>query len=503
MVWVIHFLSKRIIMKSIKKSFPQTALLIVVFVTLTTACYQEEIVIDNSSSEDTSLSGNGLADWTEATHTFTGSPNYDVVFPQDKVNRIDINISSEDWANMLDDLTTNIGAFGSGGGMPGGGGPGGPGGGPGGPGGGAPLMESESSFTPVFSQASVFLNDIEWYNVGVRFKGNSSLRNAWQSGSMKLSLRFDFDEFEEEHPEIKNQRFYGFQKLAFSSNFEDVSFLHEKMAADIFRDAGLKAPQTAYYSVYINYGEGAKYFGLYTAVEIVEDTMLDTQFGNSTGNCYKPEGTGATFASGSFNTSHLEKKTNDELEDWSDVKQLYTILNSSTRNTDTEQWKTDLETIFDVDNYMHWLAVNTVIQNWDTYGVMNHNYYLYNDPSTQKIVWIPWDNNEALSAGKRTPLSFSMSEVSSAWPLISYLIDIPEYYVQYENYLNETIHNAFEPTKIKAKYEYWHNLIEPYVREEVSGYTFMKSPTDFTNALTTQKNHVDSRFNATTNYLNK
>ena len=67
--------------------------------------------------------------------------------------------------------------------------------------------------------------------------------------------------------------------------------MHEKLAADIFRNAGLKAPQTAYYRIYIDYGQGAKYFGLYTAVEIVEDTMLDSQFGSSTGNCYKPDGT--------------------------------------------------------------------------------------------------------------------------------------------------------------------------------------------------------------------
>ena len=32
---------------------------------------------------------------------------------------------------------------------------------------------------------------------------------------------------------------------------------------------------------------------------------------------------------------------------------------------------------------------------------MTHNYFLYNDPDTGKLNWIPWDNNEALLNGKQ------------------------------------------------------------------------------------------------------
>jgi hypothetical protein len=75
-------------------------------------------------------------------------------------------------------------------------------------------------------------------------------------------------------PEIKNQRFYGFQKLTFPNNFEDVPFMHEKVASDIFRCAGLIAPQTAYFRMYLCWGQGAKYFGLYPAVEIVDHGFI-------------------------------------------------------------------------------------------------------------------------------------------------------------------------------------------------------------------------------------
>jgi spore coat protein H len=55
---------------------------------------------------------------------------------------------------------------------------------------------------------------------------------------------------------------------------------------------------------------------------------------------------------------------------------------------------------FDRDVFLKYLAVNTIIQNWDTYGRMTHNYYLYNNPDNNLLTWIPWDNNEALQNSK-------------------------------------------------------------------------------------------------------
>ncbi len=68
---------------------------------------------------------------------------------------------------------------------------------------------------------------------------------------------------QEEYTEIDDQRFYGFKQLSLSSNYSDNSFLREKVAADIFRESGVPAAQTAFYQVYVDYGEGPIYFGLY------------------------------------------------------------------------------------------------------------------------------------------------------------------------------------------------------------------------------------------------
>ena len=168
----------------------------------------------------------------------------------------------------------------------------------------------------------MFYNGIEWYRVGVRFKGNSSLQSSWQNGILKLSFKLDFDEFEDDYPQIDNQRFYGFKKLSLKNNYDDKSMLREKVAGDVFRNAGLVGSHTAFYTVYVDHGDGPQYFGVYTLVEEVDDTVLDEQFSDDDGNLYKPDGDAASFAIGTYDEDEYVKKTNEDEADFTDVTSL-------------------------------------------------------------------------------------------------------------------------------------------------------------------------------------
>jgi spore coat protein CotH len=144
----------------------------------------------------------------------------------------------------------------------------------------------------------------------------------------------------------------------------------------------------------------------------------------------------ATFASGTYDEDEYVKKTNEDDMDWSDIESLFTVLHDETRTTDPATWRTNLEAVFDTDVFLKYLATNTLIQNWDTYGRMTHNYFLYNDPASSKLTWIPWDNNEALQYGKQggsLPFNFS-GLVASEWPLIGYLYADAVYKAKYDGY---------------------------------------------------------------------
>lgn len=520
------------------------------------------------------------AGWSERSHSHQTAPDYARVFPQDEVKKIAIAISAADWKLMQDNMTELFGNSSAArpgaapGGWPGGfpppeGGmppPGFPTPNPVGnvspnpassanpsaipsarptppaglrPGGGGPPLEF-SEEDPIYRPCTVTFEGQTWTQVGIRYKGNSSLRAAW-GRTLKMPFRFDFDEFEDEHPEIKNQRFFGFKRLTFSSGFSDNSLIREKVAADIFRKAGIPSAQTAFYRVYLDYGQGQKYLGLYTLVEAPDTPMLATQFKNATGNLYKPSGTGAQF--GTFEQKSFPKKTNETTSNWQDIQNVFAALHAS--RAQPEQWRAGLEKVFDVKGFLKWLATNTLIQNWDSYGRMAHNYYLYNDPSDGLIHWIPWDNNMALSSsggggrpnfpgqnpsGQNPPaqeapalnppgpggvggpgggapsLDLTPEEIGENWPLIRYLIDDPVYKAQYVAYVALVRKSAFGIAETKAIYQKAHSLIRPYVvgaEGEQTDSTLLSSPQAFETALEALYTHLDERHKAADTFLAK
>jgi spore coat protein H len=438
---------------------------------------EEEVVIVTEDDSDFIAT-----DWTTETHTKDIDPNFDEVFKDNTVKRLDFVITKERWQAMLDDMTSTYGTFGSGRG-------------------GSGLLDTDDD--PIFVPGDVFYEGKQWYKVGLRFKGNSSLQSSWQNGILKLSFKLDFDEFEDDYPQIDNQRFYGFKKFSLKNNYDDNSMVREKVATDVFRNAGLVASHTAFYTLYVDYGEGPQYFGLYTLVEEVDGSVLDTQFSDDNGNLYKPDGDAASFALGTFNEDEYVKKTNEDEADFTDVKDLLSVLHDGTRTTDAETWRANLNAIFDTDVFLKYLAVNTVVQNWDTYGRMTHNYYLYNNSDTGKLTWVPWDNNEALQDGKQGgshALNFSTLNTQE-WPLIAYLYQDVVYKEKYDTYVKEVIEGAFSEVNLHALYSNYSTLLEPFVNAEESGYTFLNSSSDFQSAISQLKSHVTSRISAVNNYL--
>jgi spore coat protein H len=378
---------------------------------------------------------NRPAGWSDESHSNQVEPNYEVVFPQNKVNEIVITISPENWQAMQENMTELYGERGRNGrGGPGGfGGPppegfngfppegfdgpppegfdgpppegfngfppegfGGPGGGPGGMG----MLDGGEN--PMWVQSTISFNGQTWSDVGIRYKGNSSLRSAWgDADTLKIPFKLKFDEFEDTIPAIDNQRFYGFQTLSFSNNFSDDSAMRDMISYDILAAAGLAASETAYYQVSLDYGEGPQVIGLYTMIEETDDTVIKKYFGEDEGNIYKPSGTAASFAAGTESAieQSFEKENNSKAADWSDIEKLYEVLHSEKRTSDPEAWRAELEALFNVDDFLKWLAISSVIQHWDSYGAMAHNYYLYNDPDTGQINWISWDHNMVLNGG--------------------------------------------------------------------------------------------------------
>lgn len=421
-----------------------------------------------------------IPDWTEASHGKV-QPDYETVFPQTKVNTIEITMTTTNWSDIQTNMKAINGTAFGGGNQPGGGNQM-----------GGAFSSAESDYIGV----SLKFNNKQWYKVGFRLKGNSTLHNSWRSGIYKLPFRLNFDKFEDDYPQIEDQRFFGFKELSMSPGANDNSLIREKVSSDIFRMAGIPCAKTAFYKVYINFGDGLKYCGVYTMVEVIDDSMIKNQFGEDKGNIYKPESTFQNFVASQF-----EKKNNETKNDFTDVQSTIAILNSSLRTTNPSQWRNDLGKNFNTNHFIKWLAVNTTMVNWDTYGSMAHNHYLFNDPNN-KLTWIPWDNNEAMlnksmNSNGGNSVSLPLTSVTSNWPLIRYIADDPVYYAQYKIYVREFADQVFTSTKMNDIFDRYHTLISPYVigpeENETGKYTHLSSTSSFTNELSTLKQHVVAR----------
>ncbi|MBK5277733.1 MAG: CotH kinase family protein [Bacteroidia bacterium] len=444
------------------------------FALLLVTCNKAEEV--NPEMEDKDFA---IPDWGEASHGNV-QPDYNVVFPQAKVNTLEITMASSDWSGIQTNMQTLLGfAFGAGGAnLPG---------------------EAFVTGEPDYVGVSVKYNNKEWYKVGFRLKGNSTLNNSWRSGIYKLPFRLHFDKYEDDFPQIKNQRFFGFKELSMSPGAKDNSLIREKAASDIFRMAGIPSSQTAFYKVFINFGDGLKYCGVYTMVEVVDDTMIKNQFGEDKGNIYKPESTFQNFVGSQF-----EKKNNETENDFSDVQSTINILNSDLRLTNPDQWRISLEQNFYADHFLKWLAANSTMLSWDTYGRMAHNYYLYNSPG-KGLTWIPWDNNESLMNRGNITLTISLSGVGNNWPLIRYLMDDSVYQARYKEHVREFIEGVFTPEKMSALFDKYHTLIAPCVigpdAVEQGKYTYLTNSSLFTSELEGLKQHVINQNLAAIEYL--
>lgn len=428
-----------------------------------------------------SISGSN-PDWTEASHG-NAAPDYSVVFPQDQVNELEITIGADNWTAIRSNMKALYGFdFGSGG--------------MGGPPGTFPTTE------PDYVQTTVKFKGKTWQHVGFRLKGNSTLSTAWRSGIYKLPFRLDFDKFEDVQPSIKNQKFYGFKELSFSPGVKDNSLIREKLGSDIFRMAGMPAAQSAFYKVSIDIGAGMKYCGVYCGLELPDDKMVIQQLGEDAGNLYKPESKLATFIQTEF-----EKKNNELAGDFGDVSGFVKALQSTKRSSDVVAWRTGLEAIFNVDHFTKYLAINNAIVNWDTYGVMAHNYYLYNH-SSKGLMWIPWDHNESFSkspgitgttggpTGPGNALSLTMNEVGTGWPLINYIANDAVYFEKYKSHMRDFKNGVFQQNTLDAMIDKYYDLITPFVvgaNGEQPNYTHLSNAAAFTAERAALKTHVSNR----------
>ena len=150
-------------------------------------------------------------------------------------------------------------------------------------------------------------------NVGVRKKG---FRGSHDPDRPSLKLRFD--------KYVNGQSLGGvIERMTLNNNKADYSRIKTCLTYQIFAAAGSPAPRCNLAAVTVN----GEYLGLYSNVEPIKEPFLSLHFEDADGNLY--EG-GATMNTPSdFVPAYrftLEKETNEDEDDWSDVDAVIEAL---------------------------------------------------------------------------------------------------------------------------------------------------------------------------------
>ncbi|HEX4050463.1 MAG TPA: CotH kinase family protein [Steroidobacteraceae bacterium] len=282
--------------------------------------------------------------------------------------------------------------------------------------------------------------------IAVRYKGNSSYRGA--RTDLKRSLKLEFAHGDTHH------RFFGMREINLNNNAFDGSQLRETLAYEMFRAADVPAPRTAFARVYITVPglHEHDYAGLFTVVEEVDQQFFEQRWGRKIGVLLKPEGLSGLPDLGQdwkpYETAYSSKLKARP----ADAQRLIGFV-QFLDHTSNEQFASHLADYLDVDEFLRFLAVETLIVNSDSPLAMNHNYYLTVHPDSGKVVWVPWDMNMAFGGFRRGELDLSVFRPSAPgiFPLADRVLADPALSQRYRHEVQTLLDNVMTRAHMDAE----------------------------------------------------
>lgn len=227
-------------------------------------------------------------------------------------------------------------------------------------------------------------------DVGIRMKGNATFMA--NGGTLKKSLKLDFNR------EDSEQKFLGMGKLNLQCNALDATQIKEAVSYQIYRDCGVVAGRTCFARVFLTLrGELEEaYVGLYTVVEQVDQRFAKRTLGSG-GLILKPQGETLAYLGEQWNedydNSYFPKsKVSEELAQ--PIIETAALFDEPS----DEAFVAGIEEVMDVERFLKYTAVTTLLINTDSPLTVPDNYYLVVPQDTKKVTIVPWDMNWSMGA---------------------------------------------------------------------------------------------------------
>ena len=277
----------------------------------------------------------------------------------------------------------------------------------------------------IYVEGSLTYNGETISPIGIRYKGSVGAFVGGVSGenwanpsgrktATKLSMKLKID-WKGYH-----STFYNLKTLQLHSMNLDNSQMHDRLGYWLFRKMGVPAPRCVHTKLYIN----GEYNGLFSLVEQIDEQFADYHFSDGSGNLYKE-----VWPLKSNNSIQSDKKFYQGLVNNNFQGTNIGIIKSFAENilnANDSEIQTVIDHHMDLNKTIALAVVDRAIRNddgpfhWycDWGSCEPHNFFWYENPTTNKVHLIPWDLDNAFeniisNSNPVTPIADSWGDTTN------------------------------------------------------------------------------------------
>ncbi len=353
-----------------------------------------------------------------------------------------------------------------------------------------------------YYECDVVINGTTFKQVGIRPKGNTSLSSiASDPDNNRYSFKIEFDQF------VDGQTCFGLDKLVLNNSYADTTNMKEAIIYDMFQFLDADASLYNYAKISVN----NEYWGVYLALEAVEESFMLRNYGMEKGYLYKPDGMNFGGNNGDKKKAGNNFPTPPEdgfgggeragrggfggfggggnlnyIDD--NIDSYQTIWNGEVNDSskaDHERvvealknvyGRTNIEKYIDVEQVLKYMAVHNFSVNDDSLsGSMAHNYYLYE--ANGQISVLPWDYNLSfggMHGGDGTGvINEPIDDLWQGTKLFDFVLENEEYKARYHEYYERLVNEYLYGGKFEKTYNKIKGQIDELVKTDPNSmYTY-------------------------------
>lgn len=165
-----------------------------------------------------------------------------------------------------------------------------------------------------YAACAVVIDGESYHNLGIRAKGNTSLSAVSAMNSDRYSFKLEFDHYE------SGRTCQGLDKLCLNNLIQDNTYMKDYLTYRMMAEFGAAAPLCSFARITVN----GQDWGLYLAVEGVEDSFLQRSYGSGHGSLYKPDsmsfgggrGNGREFRMDGMSPGEMPRRPREPAQGW-------------------------------------------------------------------------------------------------------------------------------------------------------------------------------------------